>query len=158
MKRTRLYAEYKGVFLHDAILGACQQFAAHTAIVDYSAKPAKRLTYAEYGELVQRAARGFVAQGIKPGEVIAIFLANSWEYAVSFHAAQLCGAIPTLLNPTYREREIRYQVENSGAVTLVTDATQIAGINLKGLPSLRSIIAIRNQGPGTIHFTDLLRS
>ena len=54
--------------------------------------------------------------------MIAIFLPNSWEFAITYHAATLAGGIPTLLNPSYREREIRYQLENSGAAFLITDA------------------------------------
>jgi len=33
----------------------------------------------------------------------------------------LAGAIPTLLNPTYREREVRFSWGHSGAVVLITD-------------------------------------
>ena len=63
-------------------------------------------------------AHGLISAGLAPGEVVAIFLPNSWEFAITYHAATLAGGIPTLLNPSYREREIRYQLENSGAVFL----------------------------------------
>ena len=52
-----------------------------------------------------------VAAGIRPGEMIGIFLPNCWEFGVAYHAATLAGAVPTTLNPTYREREVRYQLE-----------------------------------------------
>src|SRR5579864_5971640 len=133
MLQRRLYADPEGVFLHDAVLSACERFPQRTAIVDYSCLSAsgepRRISYAEYGELVERTARGFVAAGASPGEVIAIHLFNCWEYSVAYHAATLAGAIPTLLNPCYREREIRYQVEASGAVLLITDGPQIAQVN-----------------------------
>jgi acyl-CoA synthetase (AMP-forming)/AMP-acid ligase II len=86
---------------------------------------------------VEALARGLVAAGIKPGEVIAIFLANSWEFCAAYHAATLAGAIPTLLNPTYREREVRHQLGNSGAVVLITDRVNIDGIDLAGEVGLR---------------------
>src|SRR5690242_16935773 len=120
MLRDRLYADPGGLFVHSAILRACRRLAARTAIVDASC--GKRLTYAEYAELVENAARGLVASGIKRGEVVAIFLCNSWEFAIAYHAATLAGAIPTPLNPSYREREVRYQLETAEAVALVTDA------------------------------------
>ena len=63
MLRTRLHADPAGVFLHDAILDACHRFAERTALVDASLDPPRRITYAEYGELVERLARGFVAAG-----------------------------------------------------------------------------------------------
>jgi long-chain acyl-CoA synthetase len=99
-----------------------------------------------------------VAAGIQTGETVAIFLPNSWEFAIAFHAIQLAGAIPTLLNPTYREREVRYQLENSDAVYLITDGAQIAGINLGGLPNLRRVYATRQPATGSEPFAELLKS
>ena len=77
-------------------------------------------------------ARSLVAAGIRPGERIGIYLPNCWEFGVAFHAATLAGAIPTTLNPTYREREVRYQLETSDAVALITDGALLTGIDLVG--------------------------
>ena len=144
MLRTELYADPDNIFVHDAILDSCRRHGDKLALVDTSC--GRRLTYAEYGETVEALARGMVAAGIKPGEVLAIFLANSWEFCAVYHAATLAGAIPTLLNPTYREREVRYQLENSGAVLLITDAPNIGGIPLAGLGNLRRIFCTRDAG------------
>jgi long-chain acyl-CoA synthetase len=155
MLRSQLYADPDNVFLHDAILASCRRHGEKIALVDASC--ARRLSYAEYGEMVQALARGLVAAGVKPGEVVAIFLCNSWEFCVAYHAATLAGAIPTLLNPTYREREVRHQLGNSEAVLLITDRTNIDGINLAGLPNLRRVYCTREQGSGTQSFSDLLK-
>ncbi len=155
MLRTELYADPDNIFVHNAVLASCRTHAEKTALVDVSC--ARRLTYAEYGETVEALAHGLVAAGVKPGEVVAIFLPNSWEFCATYHAATLAGAIPTLLNPTYREREVRYQLENSGAVLLVTDASTIAGINLAGLPNLRRVFCTREQRNGSDAFSDLLK-
>ncbi|HUS19396.1 MAG TPA: AMP-binding protein [Terriglobales bacterium] len=154
--RSRLYADPEGVFLHDAVLRACNQHAQRAALVDTSIEPPLRLTYAEYGERVEAVAKGLVASGVKQGEVIAIYLANGWEFAVTYHAATLAGAIPTLLNPSYREREVRFQLEDSGAAILVTDGPLIAALNLGGLPALRKVYCIRQTVPGSIPFGQLL--
>ena len=156
MLRTRLYADPHNLFLHDLVLATCRRQPNKTALVDSSC--CRRLTYAKYGEAVECVARGLIAAGIKPGDVVAIFLANSWEFCISFHAAQLAGAIPTLLNPTYREREVRYQLENSGAVLLITDGVNIEGINLGGLPNLRRVYTTRQPASGAQMFADLLHS
>ena len=156
MLRTELHADPHNLFLHDLILDSCRRHAEKTAIVDASC--GRRLSYAEYGDTVESLARGLIADGIKPGEVVAIFLANSWEFCVAFHAAQLAGAIPTLLNPTYREREVRYQLENSGAVALITDGPNLEGINLAGLPSLRRVYTTRQHASGAQPFVTLLSS
>ena len=67
---------------------------------------------------------------------------------MAYHAATLAGAIPTPLNPAYREREIRYQLENSGATFLVSDASLLENVNLAGLPALRSVFTTRQDRPG----------
>jgi acyl-CoA synthetase (AMP-forming)/AMP-acid ligase II len=141
MLRTQLYTDPSNVFVHDAVLASCRKHAQKTALVDLSC--GRRMTYAEYGETVQALARGLVAAGLKPGEVVAVLLPNSWEFCATYHAATLAGAIPTLLNPTYREREVRYQLADSGAVLLITDAPNIDGVNLSGLQNLRRVFCTR---------------
>ena len=156
MLRTRLYADPQNQFLHELVLASCRTNGPKTAIVDASC--GRRLTYDEYGDKVERLATGLAAAGVKPGDVVAIFLFNSWEFCVAFHATLLAGAVPTLLNPTYREREVRYQLENSGAVLLITDGPNIAGINLGGLASLRRVYTTRSSAAAGESFENLLHS
>jgi acyl-CoA synthetase (AMP-forming)/AMP-acid ligase II len=129
-------------------------FGEREAIVDTSTN--QRLSYARLGERIEAAARGLIRAGLKPGEVVAIFLANSWEYVVAVHAITLAGGIPTLLNPSYKEREARFQLENSGAVMLISDAARLAGINLLGL-SLRRVYCTHNETAGAMPFAELLQ-
>jgi len=145
--RTRLYADPEGKFVHDVVLESCRRNGPKLAIVDASSVPPRRITYAAYGEMVQMAAQGMVAADIKPEDKVAIFLPNCWEFGVAFHAAMLAGAVPTTLNPTYREREVRYQLETSEAVALITDGSLLTGIDLSGLPALRRVYTIRTPGP-----------
>jgi acyl-CoA synthetase (AMP-forming)/AMP-acid ligase II len=155
MLRTQFYADPGNVFVHDAVLASCRKHPQKTALVDTSC--GRRLTYAEYGTMVEELARGMVAAGLKPGEVVAIFLCNSCEFCAAYHAATLAGGIPTLLNPTYREREVRHQLGNSGAVLLIIDGTNIDGMNLAGLPNLRRVFCTRRQGSGSEPFSSLLK-
>jgi long-chain acyl-CoA synthetase len=152
--RTKLYADPHNLFLHDLVLETCRRNPTKTAIVDTSC--GRRISYAELGETVERLARGFVAAGLQPGDMVAIFLCNCWEFCAAVHAVTLAGGIPTLLNPTYREREIRYQLENSDAVLLITDGGNIDGINLKGLPKLRRVYTTRQVAVGTQSFSQLM--
>ena len=154
MLRTQLYADPAGRFVHDVVLQSCQHNSRKTALIDTSCD--RRFTFAEYGSLVESLARGLISAGLAPGEVVAIFLPNSWEFAISYHAATLAGAIPTLLNPSYREREIRFQLENSGAAFLITDGPLLENVNLAGLPRLRRVFTTRSQHAGE-DFASLLR-
>jgi acyl-CoA synthetase (AMP-forming)/AMP-acid ligase II len=155
MLRTELYADPSGLLVHDVVLQSCSLNSGKTALIDASC--GRRITFGEYGGLVESLARGLVSAGLAPGEVVAIFLPNSWEFAITYHAATLAGGIPTLLNPSYREREICYQLENSGATFLITDAPLLENVNLGGLPALRRVFTTRSERAGTESFANLLR-
>src|SRR5579863_415497 len=170
MLRTRLYADPQGRFIHELILEACSRFPHKTAIIDSSCDDlscnnsscddgfrSRRITYSEYAELLVQLARGLVAAGVKPEDVLAIYLPNCWEFCAVYHAATLAGAVPTLLNPSCREREVRYQLENSAAALLITDGPLLQGINLAGLPTLRRVYTTRHAATGAEPFADLLK-
>ena len=155
MLRTELYADAHNLFLHDLILASCRHNSQKIALIDSSC--GRRFAYSEYGDTVESLARGLIAAGLRPDEVVAIFLPNSWEFCAAYHATTLAKAIPTLLNPTYREREVRYQLQNSGAAMLITDGPNIGGIDLSGLPCLRRVYATRQHTSGAEPFPDLLK-
>jgi long-chain acyl-CoA synthetase len=155
MARTHIFPDPAGRFVHDVVLESCRRNPGRVALLDTSCDC--RITCAEYGDLVESLARGLVSAGLAPGEIVAIFLPNSWEFAITYHAATLAGGIPTLLNPAYREREIRYQLENSDAAFLITDAPLLEGINLVGLPKLRRVFTARQDRPGCEPFATLLQ-
>ena len=166
MLRTRLYADPEGRFVHNVILESCLRFPRKIAIIDSSCDDSsceesscnRRISYAEYAELIQKLARGLISAGLIPGEVIAIYLPNCWEFCAVYHAATLAGAVPTLLNPSYREREVRYQLENSGAALLITDGPLLQEINLAGLPNLRRVYTTRHAAVGGAEpFANLLK-
>jgi len=90
MLRTQLYADPTGRFVHDVVLQSCRQNHSKTALIDTSCD--RRFTFAEYDSLVESLARGLISAGLAPGEVVAIFLPNSWEFAIAYHAATLAGA------------------------------------------------------------------
>ena len=154
--RTELYREPGGLFVHDLIMESCRRFAEKTALVDHSIDPPRRITYAEYGDLVRRLGAGLAAN-LRPGEVVAIFLCNCWEFCAAYHATTFAGCIPTLLNPSYREREVRYQLDNSGAAALISDGVQLHGIDLRALSSLRKVYMTRTSIAGAAPFDDFFR-
>src|SRR5438445_494298 len=154
MVRSQLYADPQGRFIHNVILESCARHSNKIAIIDTSCD--RRITYSEYGELVEQLAHGLIAAGLRPADVVAIYLPNCWEFCALYHAATLAGAAPTLLNPSYREREVRYQLENSGAVLLITDGDNLQGIALAGLPNLRRVYTIRQAHAGAEQFQTLL--
>ena len=91
MLRTHLYSDPHDKFLHNVILDSCRRFGSKTSIVDTSCN--RRFSYAEYGELVETLARGLVASSLRPGETVAIYLPNSWEFCAAYHATTMAGGI-----------------------------------------------------------------
>lgn len=155
--RTQLFADPAGKFVHDLVFATANRLPDKIAIVDTSKTPAQEITYADYADLVERIARGLIATGIQPRQVIAIYLPNSWEFCAAFHAISYVGAISTLLNPSYREREVRYQLENSEAVALITDGPLIHDVDLSGLPALKHVFYTRSGAGAAQSFTSLLK-
>lgn len=58
-------------------------------------------------------------QCLKPGEVIAIQLPTCLHYPIAVFGAWKAGLIVTNVNPLYTERELRLQLEDSGARLLI---------------------------------------
>jgi acyl-CoA synthetase (AMP-forming)/AMP-acid ligase II len=151
--RRALYRDPAGLSLHQVVLASCASHARREAVVDVS--DGRRLTYEDLGTLIERAAAGLVAAGLRSGDVVGIFLPNCWEYVVLVQAINLAGGIPTLLNPSYKEREVRYQLRDSGATFLATDGTLASGIDLSGL-ALKKIFYTRTPLSGSAPMNTLL--
>jgi 4-coumarate--CoA ligase len=151
-----LYGDPAGVFVHDLILNACRRFGERTALVDCSCDPPRRLTYAEYGDLVEKLGASLSSR-LQPGETVAISLFNSWEFCVSYHAVTLAGCIPTLLNPLYRDREVHHQLEDSGAALFIAGGAQLSGVRLEGLSKLREVFGVREGRDHAEDFEVLLK-
>jgi long-chain acyl-CoA synthetase len=102
------------------------------------------LTYRELDALVNRCARGLRALGVAPGDRVCLFTPNCPEYIITFYAAARIGAVVTPMNPSYREREIEYQLLDSGATVVVAQAglVPLIGAVRSRLPGLTHVVAV----------------
>ena len=74
-----------------------------------------RLTYREFGELVDRLAMGMMALGIQKGEKVAIWATNvPYWVALQFATAKI-GAILLTVNTYYKSSELAYLLKQSEA-------------------------------------------
>ncbi|MBB4265672.1 long-chain-fatty-acid--CoA ligase [Roseospira visakhapatnamensis] len=86
----------------------------------------KRLTYAELGDLVDRAARGFQQLGVRKGVRVGLCLPNTPVFVICYYAVLKVGGTVVNYNPLYAPRELQTQVEDSGTTLMVTlDLRQI---------------------------------
>lgn len=79
----------------------------------------KKITYAELGRLVNQFAIALMRLGVKQGDRVAIMLPNIPQYPIAHFAVLKIGAILVPTNPLYMERELQYQLNNSGAETII---------------------------------------
>jgi fatty-acyl-CoA synthase len=77
-----------------------------------------RLTYREFGELVDRLARGLMSMGVQKGEKVAVWATNiPYWVALQFATAKI-GAILLTVNTNYRLTELAYVLEQSESENL----------------------------------------
>ncbi|MFC0204031.1 long-chain-fatty-acid--CoA ligase [Novosphingobium soli] len=84
----------------------------------------RRWTYAEIGDLVQRAARGLQDLGVVKGTRVGLCLPNTPYYVICYFAVLRIGGVVVNFNPLYTEREMAHQVEDSGCEVMI--ATDLA--------------------------------
>ena len=88
----------------------------------------RRYSYRQLGELVTRAARGLQRIGVKPGDRVGLCLPNTPYFPIFYFAALKLGAVIVNFNPLYVERELEFQIKDSGATVMVTvDLAMIHG-------------------------------
>jgi long-chain acyl-CoA synthetase len=96
-------------------------------------------TYGELSAAAQRFAVFLRAQGIQPGERVALLLDNSFDYIVAHFGALTAGAVEVSLNTDLKAPDLQTLLADCEAVALVAGrkyAKQYAGI-LGELPYLR---------------------
>jgi acyl-CoA synthetase (AMP-forming)/AMP-acid ligase II len=80
---------------------AVARHAGRTAVIDGET----RLTYAELGEHVDRAARGLIAAGVEPGDRVCVWSPNTYHWVVAALALHSAGAILVTLNTRFTGAE-----------------------------------------------------
>ncbi len=77
------------------------------------------LTYADLHKRILATAVVLAADGVGPGDRVALQLRNGWEYPVIWLALAQLGAVHVPVNTRYTPEEIRHVLEDSGAHLLI---------------------------------------
>ncbi len=123
------------------------------------------LTYREVVSMINSIANGLYDLGIHKGDHICLFTLNRPEYTITINAAATIGAVFSPMNPSYKEREIAYQLENSEAKAIVIQRELLPMLQIvlsqQSLPNLKHIIVTGDQVPEgmpqAIPFAKMLR-
>ncbi|MBE5074369.1 long-chain fatty acid--CoA ligase [Erythrobacteraceae bacterium E2-1 Yellow Sea] len=103
----------------------------NAVLVDFAGR---RFTYAEIWADARRFAAGLMAQGVKKGDRIGLFLPNVPIYPVAYYGAMLAGAVVVNFSPLYTAEELSQQVADSGVQCMVTvDVTALLDTAVKVL-------------------------
>ena len=77
------------------------------------------VSYAEFGEEIERVAELLAGAGVQPGKAVSIALANGLEFMVVFLAVARAGAIAAPLNPAYTADEFKFYMEDAEAQLVI---------------------------------------
>ena len=95
------------------------------AVQAYGARPCtyfmgRRLSFAEIGELSDRAAKGLRALGVGPGVKVGLLLPNTPTFVIFYYGVLKAGGTVVNFNPLYSLEEIEFQIRDSGTKIMVT--------------------------------------
>src|SRR5699024_1634606 len=79
----------------------------------------KEMTFAEVYSEAKKTAAYFQSLGLEKGDRVAIMLPNCPQAVISYYGVLLAGGIVVQTNPLYKERELEYQLNDSGATFIV---------------------------------------
>jgi long-chain acyl-CoA synthetase len=109
------------------------------------------LVYREVVSMVNSIANSLLELGIQKGDRICLCTGNRPESIITLNAASTIGAIITPMNPLYKEREIAYQLENSGARAILIRPEMLPLLQMvlsqESLPNLKHVIVLGMQVP-----------
>ncbi|MFX0178117.1 MAG: long-chain fatty acid--CoA ligase [Candidatus Hodarchaeota archaeon] len=104
----------------------------HISLVDIFEKGAKdygdkvstvyygrEFTFKELDNLTRRFAKALVNEGVKKGDVVALWLPNCPHFSICYFAILSIGASLTAISPLFIARELAYQIADSGAKYLI---------------------------------------
>jgi len=102
------------------------------------------LTYRELDALVNAFANALLDMGICKGQTVGLFMRNRAELLISWFAITRIGAIVCPMNPSYKDRELAYQLNNSEAVAIVVqqELLQLVDTIHAQTPALKDVIIV----------------
>src|SRR4030067_1463900 len=127
-----------------------EKYVKKTALIFYG----KKISYTHLKELVDSFAAALADLGVKKGDTVALYLLNCPQYVIAYMASLKVGAKVTPISPVYTSHEIKHQLQDSDATTVVCqdilyDNVEKTGIGLKNviltniaeyLPTLKKIL------------------
>ncbi|MER3447941.1 MAG: long-chain fatty acid--CoA ligase, partial [Candidatus Dadabacteria bacterium] len=107
---------YPGIPVSKLLENTAEKYPKRDALIFIG----ERITYSKLLKLSNQFAHSLTDLGVKKGDRVALYLPNTPHIVIAYYGTLKAGAIVVNTNPLYTERELRYQLEDSGANTIVT--------------------------------------
>jgi cyclohexanecarboxylate-CoA ligase len=114
-ERYRAQGFWTGERVDDGLRAAARRHPGRLAVIDGE----RRITYAAFDADVDRAAAMLTRLGVRPGEVVSFQLPNWYEAAIIYQATARIGATSNPIVPIYRDREVRFILEQAQSRVVV---------------------------------------
>lgn len=99
----------------DLIEASIRSHGHKTALIYHGSK----MSYEQLGTYIEKMASALYDLGVRKNSVAAIYLPNCPQFVISYYALQKLGAIPTAVSFLFSPREVRGQLEDSGAESII---------------------------------------
>ena len=107
--------DYPDKTLPEILEDTAATYSEHTAAIFYN----NEMTYAEFAEAVDQFAAGLQKLGVKKGDRVALFMVNIPQFLIGYYGTLKAGGVVVPCNPLYVARELKHQLNDSGAETIV---------------------------------------
>ena len=81
----------------------------------------ERVSHAELIDRVERMAAGLAAEGIEPGDAVALLLPNDPTFVASYYAISAIGAVVVPVNPAFKQDELEFYFRQCGVRAVISD-------------------------------------
>ncbi|MBD2523536.1 long-chain-fatty-acid--CoA ligase [Nostoc sp. FACHB-133] len=113
-------------------------------------------TYKQLNEMANRFANALLGLGIERGDRIALLLPNIPEFVISYLGILKIGAIAVSINPSLQSDELKFILNDCGAVVLVTTETLREKLPKQDLPHLKHILIAEGKATDAIALSEFI--
>jgi long-chain acyl-CoA synthetase len=105
----------------------------------------RNFAYSQVDEISSRFAAALVSLGVKKGDRVAVFMPNLPQLVFAYFGILKMGGIVVMCNPVYKERELEFQLRDSGSQVVVATRTVVKDLDLfKSLEDCRARLPLRH--------------
>ena len=138
-KRGHLY--YPEIPIHKILEETAERFPEKTAFL-YP----KEMTFNQLKKEVDIFATALKNLGVKKGDRVALYAPNSIQWEIAFYGLEEAGAILVPMNPQFKENEVEYEANDSGAETIIVHQPIYHNVAaVKGRTNIKNIIIIESE-------------